>query len=116
SVRVVRDGAAKVLSRFGNDGEVMGVGPDGAFTLRVPGNVPVTLRPVHPLLVPETIGGTAVVTGAQEGIVLTMRRANTAIVHVDRALGDPRMPGSPGGMKVLLYRGEPKGPPALSLT
>lgn len=117
---VVREGAAKGTSRFsggpfGSDRDA-GVAEDGTFSIRVPGNVPVTLKPVHPLLVPAPDGGTFVVTGAREDVVLRMVRANLATVKFDR---EPKilygMPG-PRREKVLLYRGPPQGAPAATLT
>ncbi len=121
-VGLVREGAAKTTSAFDpyafmGGGRDVGVAEDGTFSIRVPGNVPVTLKPVHALLVPAPGDGTVVVTAPCEGVVVRMVRANVATLRFDR---EPKTPfigmAGPRRERALLYRGEPRGAPAATLS
>jgi hypothetical protein len=114
-VTILRDGESSDASPrvFGSgSGQVAA---DGTFSVPVTGTKPVVLRPSHPVLVPAPDSVSVAVAGPREDVVLRMVAGRTATVRFDRApVGYHFAPGA-HRERVLLYRGEPSGPPASTL-
>jgi hypothetical protein len=107
-VRVVAEGEGL---RFGfglsDDLPGMPVRSDGSFTIRVPGDRPVTLRPSHALLRPAAEGGRVTLTDPREGIVLRTVPGPQASLRPDPLPVAARegWPSANDLVRVLLYRG-----------
>jgi hypothetical protein len=89
-----------------------GAREDGTFELRIPGDREVTLVPYANFLRPAADGGRAVVRGAEADVVLRLEEAPVATFAYDRDPAFHVNPGKPRTLPVLLYAGEPTGPPA----
>jgi hypothetical protein len=78
---------------------------DGSFSLRVPGDRPVTLVATHPLLVPAPDGGRVQVREPREGVVLRLVEGALARVALDLPAGAARPVADEfEGPRVLLFR------------
>jgi hypothetical protein len=88
------------------------VGRDGVFSVRASGE-PLTLTPVHPLLVPAADGGTAVVTGGEKDVSLRMVGGRSARVRLSPV--PPKRSPRHAEPRVLLWRGAPEGEPDATL-
>ncbi len=84
-----------------------GVGPDGSFSVSVPGDREVTIRPWHPVLVPAEGDGTVVVRAPRDGLVLRMVAGTWCSF---RAAFPPQRPWLPP-VRVLRFADEPRGAP-----
>ena len=92
---------------------IVRAGKDGRFALRVPGDRDVALTVAHPEHVPAAPGGVATVRGATSGVVLRLEAGSATRIRFDP---DPRAPVRPSPYRVLLFRGDPGGAPALERT
>lgn len=84
------------------------VGPDGTFSVRIPGDRPVRLRAWHPSLVPDPAGGTVEVQEAADGLVLRLVEGPHALFTLDPVRRDDIYRTQ---TEVRLFRGEPAGEP-----
>jgi len=82
---------------------------EGEFSVTVPGDRPVTLRPWHPWLSPAAEGGVAVIDGESADVVLRLVEGNEVQVPVpERAGGSFRGERS---LRVFQYESDPIGKP-----
>ncbi len=88
-----------------------GIGADGRFEVRVPGDRDVTLEAWHPL---HRSAGVVVVRAPRDDVVLRLDAAPTATFTLGAEVDDART--SSVVTRVLLFRGPPGGEPAYTLT
>jgi hypothetical protein len=93
---------------------------DGTFTVRVPGDREVVLRPEAPTLRPHPTEGTARVSAPRGDLLLRLVQDDTASVTLDRPLGPGTgsvpAPGQGPTRAVCLYAGKAEGEPLLRTT
>ncbi len=88
------------------------VQPDGTFAIRVAGVRPLTLTAGHPLLVADPAEGHAEVAGPTTGV--SMRLVSVALARVRLVFPAGTTSSAAGRLdlgRVVLYDGEPAGPP-----
>jgi len=90
------------------------VGDDARFSVRIPGTSAVTLRPVHPSLVPAAEGGEVTVTKPCDGLVLRLVESDSATFRLEP---EPIFPPyvDQGTVGIRLYAGDVTGDPVLSV-
>jgi hypothetical protein len=94
-------------SAYAFDEGAQRVRPDGTFSVRVPGDRPVTLFATHMLLRAAAEGGRVTVTEPRGGVVLRMSSAPQAVFRPD-PVPVPSASGYPGPddlLRILIYRG-----------